>query len=172
MAAFSEKEIQECQTIWNLFCHGSVMLFRSSQLWQQTIGLLQERSYRTVIVDCSQCADESSLLFGIVDGLQIPRYLRINLDSFNDFMRRIDFGNATGVIICLNAFDPFHTRFPNTGKLLLDILSETHRRSILVGNRFATIVRSDDPNIDQLLGKIGGITPAWNSQEWKNSDRQ
>ena len=171
MAAFSDEEIDACIPIWNLFQNGAVTLFRSRELWRETLALLEAHSYRIVFFDCSECDDESTLLFSVVDALKIPRYSKINLDGFNDFMSQIDFRDSTGVIICLDAFDSFCSRYAATGKSILDILADTHRHAILVGDRLATIMRSDDPRLDQSIGKIGGVTPQWNTAEWMNRDR-
>ena len=170
MAAFGDDEIDSCIPIWNLFQNGAVTLFRSRNLWNQTLTQLQDHLYRTIVVDCSN-SDETTLMFSIVDALQIPRFPSINLDGFNDFMSQIDFGNHTGVVICLDRYDDFHSRHPNPAQAILDILADNHRHEILVGNRLATIVQSDDATIERSIGKIGGFTPQWNTNEWMNRDR-
>ena len=171
MAAFNDNEIDACVPIWNLFQNGAVTLFRRRELWRETLALLEAHSYRIVLVDCSECADESDLLFSVVDTLKIERYSTINLDGFNDFMSQIEFHDSTGVIICLDAFDSFCSQYATTSKTILDILADTHRHAILVGDRLATIVQSDDPRLDQSIGKIGGFIPQWNTAEWMNRDR-
>lgn len=171
MAAFSDDEIDDCINIWNLFQNGAVTLFRDRDRWTQILSDLRSHAYRTVIVDCSSCADESALLFSIVDALDIPRFPDINLDGFNDFMSQIDFAADTGVAVCLDKYDVFYTQFPSTARSILDILADTHRHEMLVGNRLTTVVQSDDPSIDRSIGVIGGFTPQWNTAEWMNRDR-
>jgi hypothetical protein len=170
LAAFGDDEIDACIPIWNLFQNGAVTLFRGRDLWDQTLALLQAHSYRIIVADCFE-SDEPTLLFSIVDALQIPRFPDINLDGFNDFMSQIDFGDDTGVVICLDRYDDFHDRFPKTAQSILDILADAHRHEILVGNRLATIVQSSNATIDRSIGKIGGFTPQWNTNEWMNRDR-
>jgi len=170
LAAFGEDEIDACIPIWNLFQNGAVTLFRSRDLWDQSLTQLQQHGYKTIVVDCSDL-DEPTLLFSIVDSLQIPRFPNINLDGFNDFMSQIDFGNATGVVICLNKYDDFQARLPQSSQIILDILADAHRHEMLFGNRLATIVQSDNATIDRSIGKIGGFTPQWNTDEWMNRDR-
>ena len=170
MPAFDDDEIDACIPIWNLFQNGAVTLFLSRDLWDQTLTLLRTHSYRTIVVDCFE-SDESTLLFAIVDALQIPRIRNINLDGFNDFMSQIDFGDDSGVVICLDRYDDFLDRFPKTAQSVLDILADAHRHEILVGNRMATVVQSNNATIDRSIGKIGGFTPQWNTNEWMNRDR-
>ena len=86
-------------------------------------------------------------------------------------MSQIDFGDDTGVVICLDRYDDFCERFPRTAQSILDILADAHRHEILVGNRLATVVQSDNATIDRSIGKIGGFMPQWNTQEWMNRDR-
>jgi hypothetical protein len=86
-------------------------------------------------------------------------------------MSQIDFGADTGVAVCLNKYDVFHSQFPATARSILDILADAHRHEMLVGNRLTTIVQSDDATLDRSIGNIGGFTPQWNTTEWMNRDR-
>ena len=170
LAAFDDAEIEACIPIWNLFQNGAVTLFLSRELWDQTLTLLQAHSYRTIFADCS-ISDEPTLLLSIVDSLNIPRFAQINLDGFNDFMSQIDFGDDTGIVICLDKYDHFYARFPKTAQAILDILADAHRHEILVGNRLATVVQSDNATLDRSIGAIGGFMPQWNTSEWMHRDR-
>ena len=170
MAAFTEDEIRDHWRIWDLFQNGGVVLFRQREILDAACKRLEDGGYQLHCVDCP-ASNKPDLLKSIVDSLAMPRYPSINLDVFNDFISQIEFSDLTGVVISLTNFHDFRSSFPDDAFNILDILADNHRYQMLQGNRLLTLVQSDDPDIEQKIGKVGGYEPGWNSSEWLDTDR-
>ena len=171
LAAFTEDEIRNHWPIWDLFQNGGVVLFRQREILDAACKRLSDCGYQLHCVDCPTTSNKPDLLNSIVDSLAIPRYPSTNLDGFNDFISQIEFGDLTGVVISLTGFHDFRSSFPDDAFHILDILADNHRYQMLKGNRLLTLVQSDDPQIEEKIGKVGGYKPIWNSSEWLNKDR-
>jgi hypothetical protein len=97
--------------------------------------------------------------------------LGVPLDGFTDFMSQINFDGCRGVVVVLKAFHRFRQAFPEFAFHNLDIMADSHRSHMLLGNRLLTLVQSDDPRIDEQIGRIGGYKPIWNPAERMNKNR-
>ncbi|HEY4313804.1 MAG TPA: hypothetical protein VGN12_30470, partial [Pirellulales bacterium] len=154
------------------FQNGGVILFKQTSILEAASVKLQSYGYKICVTDCDLCKDEKSVMKGIVDSLGIVSGgPNIGPDSFNDFMRQIEFDGCTGVVVVLRGFDRFRTSFPACAFHILDIVADHHRSHMLMGDRLTTLVQSDDPYIDESVGQVGGYKPSWNDKEWSNNDR-
>ncbi len=166
MAAFSDDEIAENPGVWDLFQNGGVVLFKEREILKLAAGQLASCGYVVHLVDCQDHHDEESILKAIVNALGIARYPNMCLDGFNDFISQIEFSDWTGVIVVLLGFHRFRQACPESAFFILDIMADNHRSHLLLGNRLLTLVQSDDPRLDERIGKVGGYQPIWNSSEW------
>jgi hypothetical protein len=172
MAAFTQDDLQQNWLIWDLFQNGGVVLFKKPEPLQDAIAQLRTAGYRVHEVDCSQYQDEGAFLGMIVDGLGIPKYPGgTGRDGFNDFVWQLEFENCTGVVLCLNRFEVVCQRARDLAIDILDILADNQRHHMLFGNRLLTLVQSQDAELDQRIGRIGGFLPIWNRREWLLRDR-
>jgi len=172
MAAFTSADTQQNWPIWDLFQNGAVVLFMKSEPLQEAIARLKSGGYRVHEVNCSQFEEESTFLGMIVDTLGIPKYEGgTGRDGFNDFVWQLEFENCTGVVLVLHRFDIVHKRKHDLAVAILDILAENQRHHMLFGNRLLTLVQSNNPRLDEKIGRIGGFLPFWNQREWFRRDR-
>ncbi|EKJ99355.1 hypothetical protein RBSH_05329 [Rhodopirellula baltica SH28] len=171
MAAFTDDEIDADWSSWSLFQNGGVVLFRDLTRLESATTQLLASGYQLHPIDCTASVGLDSVLFAIVDSLKIPRFPKINLDGFNDFISDVDFGSHKGVVVALLGFERLLSSSGAVATNVLDILASHHRSHLLMGNRFLTIVQTDDPRMDEKLGLVGGYQPAWNPGECMNRDR-
>ncbi|MCC6606507.1 MAG: barstar family protein [Anaerolineae bacterium] len=171
MAAFTADEINKNWQLFDLFQNGGVVLFKRKDFLHEINRQFRKADYRVCDVKCSEYPDQGAMLIGILDALNIPRYPHVNLDGFNDFLYQINFNNCTGIVLILTNFHSFYNSNWKVAFQILDILAQNHRSHLLKGNRLLTIVQSDDPELDQKIGLVGGYLPIWNTFEWLKKDR-
>lgn len=172
MAAFTDNEIDDDWSSWSLFQNGGVVLFHELACLDAATTQLRSSGYQLHLIDCNTTGTLETTLSAIVDSLMIPRFAKINLDGFNDFIADIDFGNLKGVVIELLRIERLLTSSGSNATKMLDILAAHHRSHLLMGNRFLTVVQSNDPRIDEKIGVVGGYRPMWNPGECMNRDRR
>jgi hypothetical protein len=172
MAAFTQEEIDADWPTWNLFQNGGVVLFRRHDLLQASVEHLIAANYKVVVVDCHQHASVFILCGAVVTSLGVADCELVNLDSFNDFIYQIEFEGQKGVVIALTNFMDAWKLEPRRALDVADILADNHRGHLLMGNRLLTLLQCDDPNMDQVMGRIGGCLPIWNSAEWLRANRE
>jgi hypothetical protein len=159
LAAFTQEEIDADWPIWDLFQNGGVVLFRRQDLLQATIERLTAAKYKVVAADCRQHANISMLCGAVVTSLGVADCESVNLDSFNDFVWQIEFDGQKGVVIALTNFMDAWKLESKRALDVADILANNHRDHLLMGNRLLTLLQCDDPNMDHVMGRIGGYLP-------------
>lgn len=172
LAAFTHAEINADWPTWNLFQNGGVVLFRRHDLLQAVIEHLIAATYRVVVIDGSRSASVENFCIEIVSSLGIRPYQNMNLNGFNDFISQIEFDGAKGVVIALVNFMNIWRQEPTWALRVADILADNHRRHLLTGDRLLTLLQCDDPDMDQVMGRLGGYLPMWNSAEWLRANRE
>lgn len=71
----------------------------------------------------------------------------------------------------LARFHQFRKAWSESAFHILDILADNHRSHLLLRHRLLTLVKSDDPRLDEQICPIGGNPPRWNSGECFDKDR-
>jgi hypothetical protein len=175
MAAFSQTITEDEWPIWLLFRDGPVCLFHKQEPLAETIRYLQDRQYVVLEFDCLGYPEPERLLWEI--GLRLgfsfgPSYgpdSPPNLDSFNDFLRDLQVPEQTGLILVLNHFHVFYREASGYAHQILEILGHHHRRQLLHGLRFMTLVQTDDPFIE--IKSLDVFYAHWNHREWSYANR-
>jgi len=171
LAPFTPAEIEAENSAWDLFQNGAIVLFRRPEILSERLSQLASAGYRTGVVECPDL-EEIELLSAMAHAVGAPRYPLMSLSAFSDSLSQIDFGSTAGVVLALHGFHTVEQRFPETAHHILNILADNQRQHLLLGDRFLTLLQSNDPHLDQKIGLVGGFTPIWNHREWLNADRE
>lgn len=169
MAPFTQSEINSNWPLYDLFQNGGVVLFKRRDYLSDTIFQLKEVNYQIKTINSLEHSSIEAILESIVKALvPIGPNTRINpnLDSFDDFLFDIEFKGKKGVILVLDHFPTFYKMHRKQAITTINILAQHHRAHLLKGNRFLTIIQSDNPRIDEKIGLVGGYIPIWNRNEW------
>ncbi len=167
MAAFHPNDWQKFD--YQLLNNSPVTLYYRSEVLDQTVIQLQDAGYGIDEFDCSAWKSESDFHKEIALGLKFPDYYGQNLNAFNDCMGDIEVPDLGGRIIVLRKFDMFVLREPEVAQIVLDIMARSSWRFLLTGQRFMTLIQSDDPQI--AFDLVGAHSVTWNPQEWLNKNR-
>lgn len=151
---------------WEYIRHGSVTLFRSTEILTNAVSRLTAFGYRLRKIDCST---PEQMIFGFAEALNwelnfgyIPKDL--NLNAFNDAMSLATDTKNPKTLLVLEHFEKFHALHPEIANEVLDIMDSSARTSLIFGERLVIFVHCNDPYIE--LKEIGCTTPTWNYGEF------
>ena len=174
MSAFTPSEIAQNETIFDLFQSRGIVLFKSRDLLSETIYMLKNDGYRVCNVDCGRRNGIQEIYHQILTGLNIDSPDDPHFGFFYDEISNIPFKGAKGkgIILVLMNFATIYKSHKKDASNVLHILADQHYFKLHEGNRFLTLVQSDDPRINKKIGLIGGFTPHWNRAEFFDKSRE
>lgn len=169
MAVFDESPEEWQRLDWRILVNGSINLYFSQEILNESIDWFLQNKYTMFTFDCSKWLLEEEFHKEIKEGLSFPDYYGENLNAFNDCLRGLDVPYEGGTIIVFQRYDLFYKRFPHIAHDIVDIIETNSRRFLLTGRRLITLVQSDDPSIS--LNSVGACPVMWNGKEWLKQNR-
>ena len=160
MAAFSEKEIRDNFTIWQVFRDGAIVFVQRQPVLHRLLRDLSENGYDIRTIECD-FEDERDL------ESELRRVFELESgwgrDALNSQMWDLQFPQCTGLVIVLTQIDEFNHRFPKYFWNIVDILAHHCRIRMLMGERLLVVLQTDDGNMN--LDDVGAVTPRWSHLE-------
>jgi hypothetical protein len=154
---------------WAIFQNGWVVMYWRSKVLESDVAWLFGHEYRVYRFNCERWSSRVDALAELGVTLEFPDYYGQNLDAFNDCLSELEVPVEGGAAIVLLRYDVFAERDPGTAQTILDICANNARRFMLFGQRFATLVQSDDPRLS--FEPVGATPILWNRREWLNKSR-
>lgn len=150
---FTDVDGQERPSIdWAILQNGPIALFHKPAVLQETIVWLQQRGYVIAEADCSKAETGEDVLAVLCHALGFAPHS--SLDGFNDYCWQVEVPDEAGFVLVLRHFNRVDRRLATD---LLDILAGTSWSKLLLGQRFFTLVQTDDPKLD--FPPLGGHAP-------------
>ncbi|MBI1785573.1 barstar family protein [Candidatus Sumerlaeota bacterium] len=167
MAAFDPEDLD--RTDWKLFQNGWITMYWKLGILDEDCSWLAQNGYQIYRLDCAKWNSKSRALKELGAGLRFPDYYGQNLDALNDCLSDLEIPNNGGCAIVLLHYDKFAKVNRAVAQAILDILADRGRGFMLFGQRLATLIQSDDPNIS--FDCVGATPVVWNCREWYNRQR-
>lgn len=167
MAVFSDEDYQRLD--YALMQNGSINLYFRPEILAEDIEELKKLDYQIDEFDCTTWESIDEMHNQIAEKLNFPDYYGRNLDALNDCLSDIEIPKESGKILVFHRFDSFTLKEPNTAWHLLDIISHNSWLWLLWGQRFISLVQSDNPKIH--FDNLGSRPAMWNRKEWLDSSR-
>ena len=155
---------------WQLLYEGPVTKFHNEKLLEETLDWLHSHNYVVINLDCSPETTPARIVKSIGETLHFPDYFSGNIiDSFDDFLYRVEIRFNGGLAIALRHFDRVLVSEPILSWQILNTLANHSRRNLIFGLCLIVLVQSDNPKIE--IEPVGIRTVSWNQREWMDFQR-
>jgi hypothetical protein len=150
---------------FHLAKNGPVALYRRREGLDEMVAWLAEHGYQIVRLDAAAWTTQADFHRDIKAALDFPDYYGHNLDAFNDCMRDVamySYGasrDATGTVLAFTGYDAFARREPKAAQIILHILADSARWSMLFGHRMLCLIQSDDTHM--TFDPVGSTPVMW-----------
>lgn len=160
-----DKRINNCAKLdWRILMNGSIALYHSKAILKHDMERLQAIGYQLNILDFSMIKTEEEFHRIVKEKLEFPDYYGENLDAFSDcLLSDLIIPEGGGVAIIFINFDEYYENSRDFAHELLECLDLNARRRILFGERFITLVQSNNREI--VIKNVGSHAIMWNMKE-------
>ncbi len=169
MAIFEQTKDDWNRLDYRLLRDHPVTLYHRQDVLDNDLRWFEEHGYKSHRFEASGWSTLDNFHLEVRAALGFPDYYGRNLDAFNDCLRDLAISASGGTILVFVTFDKFAAAFPEQAWVILDIIAQRSRRTLLHGRRLLALVQSDDPRIE--LRPVGATVVGWNPREWLKKDR-
>ncbi|TAJ12676.1 hypothetical protein DMA11_11780 [Marinilabiliaceae bacterium JC017] len=148
---------------------GPICMYHNELILDKDLEWYHSNRYQVIDMDTANWSIDSTIK-SIYECLEIYYDYADNLDAFNDILDDMRNRKYKGLLLVFRHFDNLYDKDREFCENMLDIISNLSRRWMVTNNFLITNIQTNDP--DFFLPKLGGVIPAWNGQEWLNSNRK
>lgn len=163
MATF-RNEPEEWQRLdWMILHNGWVSLYARPEFLLLDISWFRKERYRVSELDCAKWTDAVAMHADLKLKFRFPEDYGNSLKALKDNLSEVSIIGA-GLVVVLHHFDKLEK---SVAEDLLNILVESARFHLLLGERMIILAQVDDPKI--TYEPVGAMPVAWNPHEWLKS---